>query len=216
MNVSPCTVNEATYDGDDALAVTYNPQETDPAKRDEERESYQTFLKEVTKVKHPNIVQVVGVDRDQDFPVLIIEKLEPLTHYCASDNPAIPEVNQLSFLMDIANAILSFQDSRQERVKIKPDTIFVQRTNGKVQAKYCLMFGFSYFQQTAKQRGCIVREDLKWLNDICKLLHLRGNLSQLPDLPDSHILKHISERQRSGPQAMYNIEKDMKKLYGRF
>lgn len=216
VNVSPCTLNEVTYDGADALAITYNPGETHPAKQQEERDSYQTFLNEVTKVKHPSIVQVLGVDRTHEFPVLVIENLEPLAHYCTSDNQAISEVNQLSFLMDIANAILSFQDPCQEQVKIKPDTIFVQRSNGNVQAKYCPMFGFSYFPQTAKQHGCIVHGDLKWFNDICKLLHLRGNLSQLSELPDSHILKHLSKRQKPGPKAIYNIMEDMEKLYSRF
>ena len=152
MNVSPCTVNEATYDGDEALAVTYNPQETDPTKQDEERESYQTFLNEVTKVEHPNIVEVLEVDRTQDFPVLVIEKLEPLTHYCASDTAAIPEVNQLSFLIDITDAILSFQDPCLKRVKIRPNTIFVQLRGSDIQAKFCPMFVFSYHQQSKQKK----------------------------------------------------------------
>ena len=152
LDVGPCTVNKATYNDTGALAVTYNPQEIDPAKQDEERENYQTFLNEVTKVKHPDVVRVLGVDSTQDFSVLVIEKLEPLTHYCASDKPAIPEVNQLSFLIDIANAILSFQDPCLERVKIRPNTIFVQLRGSDIQAKVCPMFVFSYHQQSKQKK----------------------------------------------------------------
>ena len=215
LDVSPCTVNEATYNGTGALAVTYNPQETDPAKQDEERESYQTFLDEVTKVKHPNIVQVLEVDSTHDFPVLVIEKLEPLTHYCVSDNPAISEENQQSFLINIANAILSFQDPYQERVKIKPDAIFVQRSNGKVLAKYCPMFGFSYYQQAQDLRKCC----LKWLDDICKLLHLRGNVRQYSDLPDNHILKHLIEHKwlekKSCSKNIFSVKYELENLYSK-
>ena len=221
LDVSPCTVKEAVYNGTGALAVTYNSQETDPVKQQEERENYQTYLGEVTKVKHPNIVQVLHeVDRTQDFPVLVIEKLEPLTHYCASDNPAIPEVNQLSFLLDITNVILSFQDPCLERVKISPNTIFVQLRGSDIQAKICPMFVFSYHQQSKQKKKCSV-EDLEWLKEICKLLHFRGNLSRLPDLPNSHILKQMIEHKWSKRESLHSknitdIKDDLEKLHSRF
>ena len=221
LDVSRCTVNEATYNGTDALAVTYSPQETDLAKQDEEKESYQTFLNELTKVKHPNIVQVLSeVDRTQDFPVLVIEKLEPLTHYCVSDNPAIPEVNQLSFLIDIANAILSFQDPCLERVKISPNMIFVQLRGSDIQAKLCPMFVFSYHQQSKQKKQCSV-DDLEWLKEICKLLHFRGSVSQLPDLPNNHILKQMIEHKWSKKESLHSknitdIKDELEKLHSRF
>ena len=220
LDVSPCTVNEATYNGTSALAVTYNPQETDSAKQDEERESYQTFIHEVTKVKHPDVVQVVGVDGTLDFPLLVIEKLEPLTQYCASDNPAIREVNQLSFLLDITNAILSFQDPCLKRVKISPNTIFVQLRGSDIQAKLCPMFVFSYHQQSKQKKQCSI-EDLEWLKEICKLLHFRGNLSHLPDLPNSHILKQMIEHKWSKKESLHSknishIKDELEKLHSRF
>ena len=220
LDVGPCTVNKATYNDTGTLAVTYNSKETDPTKQDEEKERYRSFLDEVTKLKHPNIVQVLGVDRTHDFPVLVIEKLEPLTHYCVSDNPAIPEVNQLSFLIDIANAILSFQDPCLKRVKISPNTIFVQLQGSDIQAKLCPMFVFSYHQQSKQKKQCSV-EDLEWLNKICKLLHFRGNFSHLPDLPISHILKQMIEHKWSKKESLHSknitdIKDELEKLHSRF
>ena len=193
------------------------------------RMGYVKYLENCLNFCHKNMVAVRGLyyprrSSDLQYPLLITEKYKSLKKVISKVR--VNEVDQVSFLLDIANCINSFKcTSPSINIKVDPTTIFTSKEKGQLQAKYCPLFGYSftvndisslYHQQTLS----LSLEDLGWMADVTKYLHF-GRETRKKNLPDDHLMKKmleqkwLSENDHFRPPNFKVLCEDLQQLLGK-
>jgi hypothetical protein len=183
---------------------------------------FMKYLETSLSSYHRSMATIKGMYYPQDesrFPVLIAEKCKSLKKVVMSTK--MEQVDQVSFLLDIANYISTIENCDQSiHIKIDPSTLFAcDDGNGQLVAKVYPLFEHSYIiQQEKRARLSIPVEDLIWMNEVTK--HLQFGYDSSEPLPEDHLMKKmfdqkwLSNDDRIRPANLKILSDDLQNLLG--
>lgn len=154
------------------------------------------YLENCLNYCHKNLATVKGVyypkRKSMLYPVLIAEKCKSLKKMVAKIQ--VKEVDQVSFLLDIASYISNFESGDESvSIKIDPSTVFTSEQSGHLVPKMYPLYSHSFIVRESLNKPLSLSvEDLMWMESITKYLHF-GQVSS-KQLPEHHLMKKMFEQ----------------------
>lgn len=192
---------------------------------------YVDYLESLFSGKHKNIPQVKGIYYQQPeqgqcvknkYPMVIIEKLKPLKDL--SSEREIPEVSQVSILLNIVNSLEGFKSSTSHKVSVCAESVFVSESLSETEAKFCPLYGSSFSREAnvhvKVSTAPLPLADLEWMNDLIKFMQFQGSVTDENELPDKHILKKmfgqkwLAKDPRFRPSNFKTLSEELRHLLG--
>jgi hypothetical protein len=179
---------------------------------------FMKYLENSLNYDHKNMAIMKGLYYPRDnYPTLIAEKCEPLKKVVMRTE--VKEVDQVSFLLDIASYIRSIENCDQSiHIKIDPSTVFACGDgNDQLVAKVYPLFQYSFIVHQENGTPSI---DLTWMSEITKYLHFGNDSSK--SLPDKHLMKKmldqrwLSDDDRLRPANFKVLCDDLQTLLGKY
>jgi hypothetical protein len=207
-------IQEVEIDGVPCMALEYSARMDNSSSQ----RGFMKYLENSLNYDHNNMAEMKGLYYPQDkYPTLIAEKCEPLKRVVKRTK--MKEVDQVSFLFDIASYIRSIESCDQSvSIKIDPSTVFAcDDGNDQLVAKVYPLFQHSFI---VHQESVTPSMDLTWMNEVTKYLHF-GTDSSKP-LPDEHLMKKmldqrwLSDDDRFRPASFKVLCDDLQTLLGKY
>jgi hypothetical protein len=207
-------LREVEIDGVPYIALEYLARMDNLASR----MGFMKYLENSLNYDHKNMAEMKGLCYPRDnYPTLIAEKCEPLKMVVMRTE--VKEVDQVSFLLDIASYIRSVENCDQSiHIKIDPSTVFACGDgNDQLVAKVYPLFQYSFIVHQENSTPSI---DLTWMDEITRYLHFGNDSSK--SLPGEHLIKKmlvqrwLSEDDRLRPANFKVLCDDLQTLLGKY
>ena len=192
-------------EGAEYIALEYTESFCDESSADT---GYIDYMDSLLSKKYRNIPAVKGVyyrsnpeEEKRPYPTVVIENLKPLKEVVVAEEE-MPQVNQVSLLLDIANSVASFKSGASKYgVSVCTEAILVQESLSETEAKFCPLYGSSFVSNAERSRDqeivpstAIPLVELQWMSDVVKFIHFKGSVTRQAELPESHILKEMFDQ----------------------
>ena len=223
------------FEGEECMALEYNETFSNQSLADV---GYINYLESLLSGSHKNIPAIKGVYYRQpegkevqrpemnQYPLVVMNKLEPLKAF--THQKEIPEVTQVSFLLNIVDSLDSFSSGNKHEVSIVTESIFIHEGSSEVEAKFCPLYGHSFVSKSTialhdsnnAQSKSLPISKLQWMNDMVKLIHFQGRVTDQSELPDNHLLqkmfsqKWLAKDHRFRPSDFKTLSKEIQHLLG--
>lgn len=198
LDISPCVLKKARHGDQECMLILYSPTA-------EHICQYFEYLRMCFQVEHDNVVKIHGICcfPDSPYPALVMEELEPLSHFVKNCD-TISEKDQIRLVLDIIHAVSAYE-AMPVLVQVVVKAIFVSSLQD-IRAKFFPVFGCSYssaLRHTSKSHS----SNLQWLSDIVVFLNGRGQPVERT-LPPEHALEPVIRGwlQRSSPLSTVTEE----------
>lgn len=162
--------------------------------------------------------QVYG--QELQYPLLIFEKYELMQTQITQH---VKEVDQLSFLLDIASCLQNWKKTSQSvKLSVHLNTIFVCRDGDTWRAKVCPLYGHncesdhSQVELPFNLAMPLSLDELSWMRDVVQFLNFKGK-----KLSEDHLLKNmfdqkwLSKEDRFRPSSYKKLCEDLQNLLGK-
>lgn len=229
VEVSPSHLYEAVYKGKPAMAIVYNPGESNSA-NNALKKAYVQFLDDMlANRKKSSIIDVLGIESLScfpacpDYPILIVERNDHLVNFFTSEtSPVLSQKDQLSILLDIACAVCNFDESSTslKRVEVLENSLFISRDkdSNNFVVRFCPIFGYSYLVKELEGYEMVASADLEWIKQITLLLCWGKDLTSEKEIPSGHILRAFIQQWFSDVriESLHSIKSDLQMLLGEY
>lgn len=211
LNVSPCVLKRATYEGKECLIISYHPIKTEEVNTS----PYFEYLKTCFRVKHENVVQIHGVHclPDSPYPAVVFEELEPLSNFAKGRD--ISEKQQISILLDIVRALSAFTAVHSSvQVKAVGNAVFVSISPEGLAAKYSPIFGCSYCL-VPTDASKIFSPNIQCLYEITTFLNSQGQTNE-GNLPANHVLEPIIREWLRTNSPLATVAEELEHIFRKY
>ena len=219
VDVSPCTLWTGLHNGQPCSVLKYEAEET--------KSSYTDFAHYILENKHEHVVKADCIHLDDELshnPIIVLRQvhLQTINDYLSSSRSALSEMEQLSFLLDIAKGFASLQNDTSAYFRGTENSVFVhvEESVGNLTAQFFPLYKQSYFPRAQEYAAAVSSADLTWLRTTTILLHRESN-DEKSELPESHVLynifkhKWLSDDERLRPRDVSQVAKEVEYILGK-
>ncbi|XP_064395980.1 uncharacterized protein LOC135343006 isoform X3 [Halichondria panicea] len=213
VDVSPCTLWTGLHNGQPCTVLKYEAEET--------KSSYTEYAHYILENKHEHVVKADCIHLDDELshnPIIVLRQvhLKTINDYLSSSRSALSEMEQLSFLLDIAKGFASLQNDTSAYFRGTENSVFihVEESIGNLIAQFFPVYKQSYFPRAQEYAAAVSSADLIWLRRTTILLDRESN-DEKSELPESHVLynifkhKWLSDDERLRPRDVSQVAKEV-------
>ena len=219
VDVSPCTLWTGLHNGQPCTVLKYEAEET--------KSSYTEYAHYILENKHEHVVKADCIHLDDELshnPIIVLRQvhLKTINDYLSSSRSALSEMEQLSFLLDIAKGFASLQNDTSAYFRGTENSVFihVEESIGNLIAQFFPVYKQSYFPRAQEYAAAVSSADLIWLRRTTILLDRESN-DEKSELPESHVLynifkhKWLSDDERLRPRDVSQVAKEVEYIRGK-
>ncbi|XP_064395955.1 uncharacterized protein LOC135342984 isoform X6 [Halichondria panicea] len=213
VDVSPCTLWTGLHNGQPCTVLKYEAKET--------KSSYTEYTHYILENKHEHVVKADCIHLDDELshnPIIVLRQvhLQTINGYLSSTRSVLSEIEQLSFLLDIAKGFASLQKDTSAYFRGTENSVFihVEESIGNLIAQFFPVYKQSYFPRAQEYAAAVSSADLIWLRRTTILLDRESN-DEKSELPESHVLynifkhKWLSDDERLRPRDVSQVAKEV-------
>ena len=219
VGVSPCTLWRGLHSGQPCTVLKCEAEET--------KSSFTEYAHYILENKHEHVVKGGCIHTDDELshnPIIVLKEvqLQTINDYLSSSRSALSEMEQLSFLLDIAKGFASLQNDTSAYFRGTENSVFVhvEESIGNLTAQFFPLYKQSYFPRAQEYAAAVSSADLTWLKTTTILLHHDSN-DEKSELPGSHVLynifkhKWLSDDERLRPHNVSEVTKEIEYILGK-